>query len=131
MMGVDGRVHPGTFLGCMVDLGFSKDGSFIRSKPRRSLSVRASSALLCLPLPSPALQRDQREAWCGVKQEGWCSLPCPTTRPWDQVFLLHPHQGGWRGEKTDETSVICAHKAPKSALPLWPCPVQGLQVTPG
>lgn len=72
-MGVDGCVHPGTFLGCVVDLGFPKDGSLIRPKPKRSLSVQASSALLCLPLPSPALQRevkgtgalDQREAWCG------------------------------------------------------------------
>ena len=78
MVGADGRVHPVTFLGCMVDLGFPKGGSLICPKPKRSLSVRASSALLCPPLPSPALQRevkgigalDQREAWCGVRQEG-------------------------------------------------------------
>lgn len=87
IVGVDGCVHPGTFLGCVVDLGFPKDGSLIRPKPKRSLSVQASSALLCLPLPSPALQRevkgtgalDQREAWCGVKQEGCWFLSQLTT----------------------------------------------------
>lgn len=78
LVGVDGGICPGTLLGCMVDLGFAKDGSFIHPEPKRSLSVRASSALLSPPPPSPALQRevkgtgdlDQQEAWCGVKQKG-------------------------------------------------------------
>ena len=78
LVGVDGHICPGTFLGCMVDLGFPKDSSFIHPEPKRGLSVQASSALLSPPLPSLALQRevkgtgalDQWEAWCGVKQEG-------------------------------------------------------------
>ena len=47
-----------------------------------------------------------------------CPPAGPRPRPWDQVFPLHPHQGGWR----DETSVICAHKAP-SRVPFLHGPV--------